>query len=110
MRLREIFDKQGGFTLLKRYFKSGVLHTAILQFAILGHSRTALEILRLSVAMKQKQKLYKKYKKKIKRFEEEFNHADKHCNMRNVVWVCWLQGIENAPDIVKNVMNHYNRT
>lgn len=23
----------------------------------------------------------------------------------NVIWVCWLQGIEQAPDIVKNVIS-----
>ena len=46
--LNKIFQKQGGFKLIKQYFKSGSLATAIGEFILLGKSRTALEILRLS--------------------------------------------------------------
>ena len=45
-KLSEIFKKQGGMQLIKRYVKSGVLFTAMAEFVLLGKSRTALEILR----------------------------------------------------------------
>ena len=61
MGLKETFRKQGGVKLIKQYMQAGVLGTAIGEFLLLGKSRTALEILRLSTQLKTKQKLYKKY-------------------------------------------------
>ena len=46
MGLKEIFKKQGGIKLIKQYWKSGALFSAVAEFVILGKSRTALEILR----------------------------------------------------------------
>ena len=99
-----ILKKKGGLKLIKQYFKSGVLSTAIIQFIILGKKKTALEILRLSTQFKVKQKLYRKYKKKLKEFNNKF---EENCNYQtsNIIWICWLQGIENAPDIVKKCYN-----
>ena len=48
MRIKEIFKKQGGIKLIKQYAYSGALYTAVCEFFLLGNSRTALEILRLS--------------------------------------------------------------
>ena len=54
MGLKETFQKQGGMKLIKQYAKSGALGTAVGEFALLGKSRTALEILRLSTQLKTK--------------------------------------------------------
>lgn len=59
LNLLELFRKQGGFSLIKQFFHGGVLGTAMYEFLLLGKSRTALEILRLSVTLKIKQKLEK---------------------------------------------------
>ncbi len=98
--IKYIFEKQGGIQLLKQYAKSGVLFTAISQFLLLGRSRTALEILRLSTQMKVKNKLEKKYKKTLINFDENYDDTLPH-ESSNKVWVCWLQGMDNAPMIVK---------
>jgi hypothetical protein len=100
MGLKQIFKKQGGAKLLKQYFKSGALFTAFMEFIILGKSRTALEILRLSTQLKAKQKLEKKYKSKLIEFDKGFNDTLPH-NGSNKVWVCWFQGIENSPKLVQ---------
>ena len=63
MNLKETFKKQGGIKLLKQYWQGGALFTGIGQFLLLGKSRTALEILRLSTTLKTKQKLEKKSEK-----------------------------------------------
>ncbi len=97
--LIKIFKKKGGFKLLKRYFKSGALFTAICQFILLGRSRTALEILELSASLKTKKKLEKKYFKVLKNFDK--NYVEKEHKSSNIVWTCWFQGLENAPEIVK---------
>lgn len=48
-------------------------------------------------------KLRKKYKKQLCAFSEEIEKNDKTLDhgRENIVWVCWFQGIENAPPIVK---------
>lgn len=98
--LKQIFQKQGGIALLKQYWNSGALGTAVCQFLLLGKSRKALELLRLSAQFKGKRKLYKRYKSELSRFDETYN-----CNLphiqSNKVWVCWFQGMETAPELVQ---------
>lgn len=99
MGLSEIFKKQGGVKLLKQYWKSGALFTAVNQFVVLGRSRTALEILRLSARLKTKQKLEKRYKKHLQKFDAEYKDCEHKSSDK--VWVCWFQGLESAPELVK---------
>lgn len=100
MNLKDVFIKQGGVNLLKQYFRNGVLGTAICQFLVLGKSRTALELLRLSVQLKIKQQLEKEYESTLDNFEKKFDESISH-SISNKVWICWFQGLENAPEIVK---------
>lgn len=99
MELKAIFEKQGGRNLLKQYWMSGAFFTAINQFIVLGRSRTALEILRLSARMKTKQKLERKYRGSLDAFEKKYSDGEHKSS--NKVWVCWFQGLENAPKLVK---------
>ena len=104
MGLKEIFKKQGGLTLLKQYWKGGALFTAVNQFLVLGRSRTALEILRLSANLKIRQKLEKQYMPKLIEFDKEFDSTLSH-EQSNKVWICWFQGIENAPVLVQKCVH-----
>ena len=99
MGIKEIFKKQGGMKLIKQYWQSGALFAAIVEFVLLGKSRTALEILRLSAGLKTKQKLEKKYQRKLEQFDREYKEQEKKTS--NKVWVCWFQGMENAPRMVQ---------
>lgn len=99
MNLKETFKKQGGMKLLKQYWQGGALFTGIGEFLLLGKSRTALEILRLSTTLKTKQKLEKKYRWKLEEFDE--NYVEKEHKTSNKIWICWFQGMENAPELVK---------
>lgn len=100
MQLREIFKKQGGFKLIKQYLKGGAILTAFFEFLILGRDRKGLELLRLTAQYKIKKNLEKKYKKEIQYFQLNYIDNKQH-NKSNKVWVCWFQGLENAPDLVK---------
>lgn len=100
MGLKQILEKQGGTKLLKQYWNSGVFFTAIGEFLLLGKSRTALEILRLSTQFKAKQKLEKDYKSKLAEFDSKFDVNLPH-GQSEKVWVCWFQGMENAPSLVQ---------
>ena len=99
MNLKEMFKKQGGIKLLKQYWQGGALFTGIGQFLLLGKSRTALEILRLSTTLKTKQKLEKKYKWKLEEFDKAY--TEKEHKSSDTIWMCWFQGMDNAPDLVK---------
>lgn len=99
MGLKAIFKKQGGIKLIKQYWKGGALFTALSEFLLLGKSRTALEILRLSATLKTKQKLERKYKNILVEFDR--NWAEVEHRFSDKVWICWFQGIENAPELVQ---------
>ncbi len=99
MSLKSILQKQGGIKLLKQYWHSGALGTAVCQFLLLGKSRTALEILRLSAQFKGRRKLYKRYKKTLAAFDSGYEQLPQEGSDR--IWVCWLQGMEKAPALVQ---------
>ena len=70
------------------------------EFLLLGKSRTALEILRLSTQLKIKQKLENKYKHVLEAFDSNHDTSLLH-ETSNKVWICWFQGMEQAPDLIK---------
>ncbi len=96
----ELFNKAGGKNLLKEYARAGVLPFAVIQFIMLGHSVKSLELLRNSVKMKIYNKLKKKYKYVLENFCASYDVSMEqyHCGK---IWFCWLQGLENAPELVK---------
>lgn len=102
MKLLEIYKKQGGIDLLKQYMRSGSLGLAISQYILLGKSRTALEILRLSTQLKNKKSLTRKYRKAFENIEKKYTQFNllSTCQKKRI-WVCWLQGIKAAPLIVQ---------
>lgn len=100
MGLKETFKKQGGLNLIKQYARAGCLGTAIGEFILLGKSRTALEILRLSTQLKTKQRLEKKYRKKLEEIDKAYDITLPH-ESSDKVWICWFQGMENAPELVQ---------
>lgn len=100
MGIRETFEKQGGFSLIKQYWKGGAFFTAVGEFLLLGQDRKGLEILRLAAQYKIKKNLEREYRRKIEDFSNN-NLDELPHNKSNKVWICWFQGLENAPDLVK---------
>lgn len=107
MGLKEVLKKQGGMKLIKQYIRSGVFGTAVGEFLLLGKSRTALEILRLSTQLKTKQKLAKKYSKVLNSLDAQYDNTLPH-KSSDKVWICWFQGMENAPALVKKCFESVN--
>lgn len=100
MGLKEILKKQGGMNLLKQYWNGGAFFTAVGEFVLLGKDKKALEILRLSAQYKIKKNLERRYKKEIDEFQTNYIDERPH-EISNKVWVCWFQGLDNAPELVK---------
>lgn len=105
---KKIFKKVNGFSVIKNYIKARVLSLAIIQVLVLGTSKKALEILRLSTQFKVQLKLKKKYDYILKECDKkEYNDLEQ--KRSNKVWVCWLQGIENAPLLVQKCFESLNK-
>ena len=94
-----LFNKVGGKEILKQYLRGRVLLFALVQTLMQGFSKKSLEIVRLSVNNKILCKLRKKYAGFIKEFQAAFREEGQKTS--NKVWVCWLQGIEQAPELVQ---------
>lgn len=92
-----IFNKVGGMEILRQYWRSHVLLFALVQTALLGFRKKALEIVRLAV----NNRILCKLRKKNRRFIAEYQAPQLPRQRSNKVWVCWLQGMENAPDLVQ---------
>lgn len=97
-----IFKKVDGWKVLKEYAQSRVLLHALVLTALEGTSKKSLEIVRESV----NNRIVKQLRKQYGPFIAEFKKGDAERTKlphehSNKVWVCWLQGMENAPFIVK---------
>lgn len=104
MNIKKIFKEQGGFSLLKNYWRTGALLPAIITFIVLGKSKKALEILRLVAQFKTNQKIYKLYENRVDKLLDKYNNEENSKNKKIIprkVYFCWFQGIDKAPELVK---------
>jgi len=98
--LRKLYTAFGGKGLLLQWYRADVLPYALFQMFTLGFSKKKLEILRLLI----RQRIYRKLKRKSEVILKKSISNDYEClekSQSNKVWVCWFQGIENAPILVK---------
>lgn len=98
--IHRLFHKQGGWGLLRQWLFAGVLWDVPLQLFLLGTSRKSLEILRLVVQYKSQKRLSRKYRYALDSFSESVCKNERH-EYPNIIWICWFQGIDSAPSIVK---------
>lgn len=100
MGFKETFLKQGGMKLIKQYAQNGVLGTAVAEFILLGKERIALELLREVVQLKVRSKLEREFLSSLDDFDKDYQDYGIH-ESSDKVWICWFQGMDGAPDIVK---------
>lgn len=99
-KILQLYKKVGGKKIIKQYVNAHVLFLVIIEALIIGFSKKSLEIVRLVANNRVLKKLRRKYKKFIQAYLTEQNIELEHIQS-NKVWICWLQGMENAPNIVK---------
>ena len=98
----KVFKRVIGGSTLKDYARSHVLMHAAALTAMEGTSKKSLEIVQESVFNKIVRRLRKENAAFIAEFRKGDAERSKLPHVRsNKVWVCWLQGIGQAPDIVK---------
>lgn len=101
MGVKQLFDKAGGWKTVVNYAKAGVLPYMVAQILLTGTSKTALELMRNGIQLKIKQKLRKRYIEVLRNFDAKYCKEKFPMQKSNKVWVCWLQGMEQAPALVQ---------
>lgn len=97
----QLFNKVGGRDMIRQYRRAHVLVFAILQTISQGFSKKSLEIVRLAINNRVLKKLRKQYKSFISQYVQSNTEVVLKENSKKV-WVCWLQGIDNAPQLVQS--------
>ncbi|MDE6706790.1 MAG: capsular polysaccharide synthesis protein [Oscillospiraceae bacterium] len=97
----KLFKKVGGKEILRQYSQTHVLLFAMIETLCMGFSKKGLELVREAVAYKQLNWLRRKYHIQIEKYCQA--HTDDHVvhQISNKVWICWLQGMEQAPSLVR---------
>ncbi len=101
-RFINLLKKAGGMDMVRQYLRAHVLFYAFVQILLQGFSKKSLEIARLSINNRILKKLRRKYSGFVREYlggEEERKGLPKEKSRK--VWVCWLQGMENAPLLVQ---------
>ena len=96
----KIFKKVNGWRIVKDYIRTGYIFYAINHVILNGFSRKSLELLRLGIWLKQYNKIKRHYLTVLRKLERNYSFNQKE-SQSNKIWVCWFQGIENAPNIVQ---------
>lgn len=100
-RFKQLFDKAGGWKAILNYAKAGVLPYMVAQILLTGNSKTALELMRNGIQLKIKQMLWKHYIGVLRNFNNNYSKEEYPMQKSNKVWVCWMQGLEQAPALVQ---------
>ena len=94
---------------IKRAIKKGDLKYKIFCYFLMKINYSNERIQALEIRNKKYSKIYKKYKKYLDMYNpEKDNNVD---NNKPTIWILWLQGVENAPEIVKKCIKsikYYN--
>lgn len=98
-----LFNKVGGWGILGQYRRGHVLLFALIQTALQGFSKKSLEIVRLSVNNRILGRLRRKYRSFISNFKQSAPSLPRERSDK--VWVCWFQGVDNAPPLVQQCVH-----
>ena len=95
------FREFGGLNLIRTYWRMGVLGTV------------AREIMRYLIGQSNRNRMYSRIQQRIApmlreqyyplllTLKEKYKNIALEQHQSNKVWFCWLQGLDNAPELVK---------
>lgn len=81
--------------------KNRFIFRTLFLLACNGFSKKTLELVRLCIQLKQVKKVRKQIKSKVENICRKVDLSPRLNNPHEIVWVCWFQGIDDAPGIVK---------
>ena len=105
-RICKRFSQFGGFQLFVEYCRMGLLGTCCkLGLSVLIRRMKRMEAYR-KLLHEVESKLRKEYTPVLLQKEKDYcNERTKRDEPRRI-WFCWLQGLENAPELVKHSSFH----
>lgn len=95
------YKQFGGFSLVVEYAKLGVLGTVVEGFFKCLIKRQSFKAIYPEVLKRIEPILIKKYESLMRCKEEDVRGKILEHQRNTIIWFCWLQGIEQAPAIVK---------
>ena len=117
--LKTRYTQLGGLRLVRQYAKMGLLWPAAKTVLRHPFSKQTYKQVYLDTVRKVEPKLVKEYRPVMKEIAERISTPSKGSgtgsptaleHKRNkIIWFCWLQGIENAPEVVKACYNSLTR-
>ncbi len=96
-----LFRKFGGWRLIRAYWKLGVLGTAVRAVMIGIVKRRSADMIYYSYEPRVVAALKRQYELLMKEKLAEYERVGCEQVRSDVVWFCWLQGLEFAPPVVK---------
>lgn len=81
---------------LRQFLAAGMIWNTIFNIMTLGINKTTFELIQMNKMLKVKNKFRKNY---LNILEKPL--VQKSGEMSNIIWTMWLQGVDQAPDIVK---------
>lgn len=94
----EKFNKNN-INLLKQYFRTGQLPFFLFSTILNGTDKTSLQLSRIAARNKILKRLKRQFKNILKNDSQKINLTE--FDKLDVIWFCWFQGVEDAPNIVK---------
>lgn len=100
---RAIWDKVGGADVVHQMFSEYMVTSTVLTTLATGTSRKGLEIVRDVMELKLYQRISKKMRPDLPELLEqvEREYAESPVKHNDTVWTLWLQGEDQAPEIVR---------
>lgn len=100
-KVMSLFRKFGGVRLLWAYAKLGVLGAAIRSVVVGVLKRRSADKIYYSYEPKIIAALQERYRLIMMQKLAEYDNEKREQGRSDIVWFCWLQGLESAPPIVK---------
>lgn len=99
--LHRRFHEFGGWRLVKEYARLGLVPVIVKNFCRCILKGQSLKAIYPVVRGKVSPMLVSRYKPIIAESKQRYEMTDLLHEHPKIVWWCWLQGLDNAPDVVK---------
>ncbi len=100
-RLSKRFGQFGGLGLVREYLRLGVFGEFLKQGARALAGRCSINEAYSRIERKVIPHIRRQYRPLLKELVAQYQSREPEHKKNNVIWVCWLQGMDNAPEIVR---------
>ncbi len=106
------YQQFGGWKLIKAYYRLGIASGLVKELVFCAIKGKPFKSCYTFVSVKMCKYLSDRYAEQAKCLSKKYNENDSQVvefEDRNRIWFCWLQGMDNAPDLVKACLESLKR-